>query len=89
MLSGLKSRNIWIKLYPNLLREGLALVAEEGLENCWRRHRLCADHLHSGIASLGLELFVANPAARLPTVTTIKVPEGVNWQAVAGHCMKK
>jgi len=70
------------------LREGLALVAEEGLENCWRRHRLCADHLHSGIASLGLELFVANPAARLPTVTTIKVPEGINWQAVAGHCMK-
>ena len=21
------------------LREGLAIVAEEGLENCWRRHR--------------------------------------------------
>merc|ERR1719400_2334913 len=57
------------------LREGLAVVAEEGLENCWRRHRLCADHLHFGLA-------------RLPTVTSIKVPEGVNWQAVAGHCMK-
>merc|ERR1719348_2939880 len=25
------------------LREGLALVAEEGLENVWRRHRVCAD----------------------------------------------
>merc|ERR1711973_256537 len=70
------------------LREGLAIVAEEGLENCWRRHRLCADHLHTGIANLGLELFVADPNSRLPTVTTIKVPEGVNWQAVAGHCMK-
>merc|ERR1719336_1777746 len=67
------------------LREGLAVVAEEGLENCWRRHRLCADHLHSGLASLGLELFVPEAAARLPTVTTIKVPEGVNWQAVAGQ----
>ena len=76
-------------IYNNLHREGLALVAEEGLENCWRRHRLCADHLHSGLKDLGLELFVANPAARLPTVTTIKVPEGINWQAVAGHCMKK
>merc|ERR1712240_836852 len=29
------------------LREGLAMVADEGLENCWRRHRLCADHLQS------------------------------------------
>merc|ERR1711971_743303 len=60
----------------------------EFTKNCWRRHRLCADHLHSGLKDLGLELFVANPAARLPTVTTIKVPEGINWQAVAGHCMK-
>merc|ERR1711909_5041 len=34
------------------LREGLALVAEEGLENCWRRHRLCADHLHSGLVEI-------------------------------------
>ena len=30
------------------LREGLAILAEEGLENCWRRHRLCADRLHEG-----------------------------------------
>jgi len=70
------------------LREGLAAVSEEGLENCWRRHKLCADQLHTGLAHLGLELFVQDPNYRLPTVTTIKVPEGVNWQAVAGHCMK-
>ncbi len=30
------------------LREGLAILAEEGLENCWRRHRECADKLHKG-----------------------------------------
>ena len=71
------------------LREGLAAVSTEGLENCWRRHKLCADQLHSGLAQLGLELFVQDPNYRLPTVTTIKVPDGVNWQAVAGHCMKK
>jgi len=70
------------------LREGLALVAEEGLENCWRRHRLCADHLHTGLANLGLELFVSDPGSRLPTVTTIKVPDGIDWAAVAGYCMK-
>ena len=55
------------------LREGLAMVAEEGLENCWRRHRLCADHLHTGLTNMGLELFVSDPSSRLPTVTTIKV----------------
>ena len=46
------------------LREGLAMVAEEGLENCWRRHRLAADTLQAGLAELGLEMFVPDPKAR-------------------------
>jgi alanine-glyoxylate transaminase/serine-glyoxylate transaminase/serine-pyruvate transaminase len=71
------------------LREGLAILAEEGLENCWRRHRVCADRLHEGLDQLGLQLFVTNPAARLPTVNTIKVPEGVDWKAVSDYCMQK
>jgi len=71
------------------LREGLALLAEEGLEKCWDRHRKCADRLHKGLEAMGLELFVALPAARLPTVTTIKVPEGVDWKAVTGYAMQK
>jgi len=70
------------------LREGLALVAEEGLENVWRRHRLCADHLQSGLRDLGLDMFVPDSKARLPTVNTIKVPQGVDWAAVSGYCMK-
>ena len=39
-------------------------VAEEGLENCWRRHRLAADTLQAGLADLGLEMFVPDPKAR-------------------------
>lgn len=70
------------------LREGLALLAEEGLENCWTRHRVCAERLQAGLVELGLELFVADPAARLPTVNTIKVPAGVDWAAVSAYCMK-
>ncbi len=35
--------------------------------------RVCAEHLQAGLKELGLELFVADPAARLPTVNTIKV----------------
>jgi len=71
------------------LREGLALIVEEGLENCWRRHRVCADRLHEGLKELGLELFVSDPVARLPTVNTIKIPAGLDWKAVIGHCMKE
>jgi len=70
------------------LREGLAMVAEEGLENCWRRHRLAADTLQAGLAELGLEMFVPDPKARLPTVNTIKIPEGIDFMAVCGHAMK-
>lgn len=70
------------------LREGLALLAEEGLENVVRRHRLAADHLHAGLEKMGLELFVADPKHRLPTVTTIKVPQNVDWKAVTVHAMK-
>jgi len=70
------------------LREGLALVAEEGLENVWRRHRLCADFLQTGIRDLGLDMFVPDPKARLPTVNTIKIPDGINFATVAGYCMK-
>merc|ERR1711997_676214 len=71
------------------LREGLAMVAEEGLENCWRRHRLAADTLQAGLSEMGLEMFVPDPKARLPTVNTIKVPKGVDWAAISGYCMKK
>ena len=42
-----------------------------------------------GIKSLGLDFFVPDAAHRLPTVTTIKVPEGVDWKAVTVTAMKK
>ena len=43
----------------------------------------------SGISSLGLELFVPSEPDRLPTVTTIKVPEGVDWKEVTKYAMDK
>ena len=30
------------------LREGLAMVAEEGLDVCWERHRMAGQKLHEG-----------------------------------------
>lgn len=59
------------------LREGLRLVAEEGLEKRWARHRENALLLWAGLQDLGLELLVP-PEHRLPTLTTPLVPEGVD-----------
>ena len=42
-----------------------------------------------GITALGLDFFVPEAAHRLPTVTTIKVPEGIDWKAVTVTAMKK
>ena len=38
---------------------------------------------------MGLECFVPVAGARTPTVTTIKVPEGVDWKAVIVYAMEK
>ncbi len=59
------------------LREALRLVAEEGLEERWRRHRDSAEALWSGLGEMGLECHVA-AEHRLPSLTTIRVPEGVD-----------
>lgn len=42
-----------------------------------------------GLEKMGLELFVPVPAARTPTVTTVKVPQGLDWKAVTVYAMDK
>jgi (S)-ureidoglycine-glyoxylate aminotransferase len=61
------------------LREALRALQLEGLGPRVARHRLHGDALRAGIAALDLELFGAEPPAhRLPMVTPVVVPEGVN-----------
>jgi len=59
------------------LREGLAMVAEEGREIRWERHR--RNHLAfvDGIEAMGLRMQVAE-GHRLWTLNTPRVPEGVD-----------
>ena len=45
--------------------------------------------LHDGLAKMGLELYCPNPNDRLPTVTTIKIPDGFQWAKVNGYLMEK
>jgi alanine-glyoxylate transaminase/serine-glyoxylate transaminase/serine-pyruvate transaminase len=59
------------------LREALRIVLEEGLEAGWERHHQNQQALIAGLEAMGLEMFVADPAERMPTVTGIHVPAGV------------
>ncbi|KAI8796018.1 serine--pyruvate aminotransferase [Biomphalaria glabrata] len=70
------------------LREGLARLAEEGLEKSWKDHKDCSELLYQGLEKLGLELLVKNKEIRNPCVTTIKVPPGINWKDVTDYAMK-
>jgi alanine-glyoxylate transaminase/serine-glyoxylate transaminase/serine-pyruvate transaminase len=67
------------------LREGLRLVVEEGLEARWERHRANAEMLWDGLEAMGLVLHVPDPARRIPSLTTVRVPEGVDEAAVRGR----
>jgi len=60
------------------LREAMRLVMEEGLEARWERHRTNQLALIAGLEAMGLDLLVKNPADRLPTVTAVMVPGGVD-----------
>jgi alanine-glyoxylate transaminase/serine-glyoxylate transaminase/serine-pyruvate transaminase len=60
------------------LREAMRLVLEEGLEARWERHRVNQLALIAGLEAMGLKLLVEKPADRLPTVTAVMVPSGVN-----------
>ena len=70
------------------IREALRLLSEEGLENAWNRHSDNAHMLWEGLENLGIELLV-DKALRLPTLTTVLIPEGVDGKAFAVHLLKK
>ncbi|CUS04814.2 Purine catabolism protein PucG [Candidatus Promineifilum breve] len=64
------------------LREGLRLVAEEGLAERWARHQATAEAFWAGLEELGLTPHVPREI-RLPSLTTVRVPEGVDAAAVS------
>jgi alanine-glyoxylate transaminase/serine-glyoxylate transaminase/serine-pyruvate transaminase len=57
------------------LREGLAMVEEEGLEARWRRHAEIGAALQRALVERGFELF-AQEGYRLPQLTAVTLPGG-------------
>ncbi|MCK6075648.1 pyridoxal-phosphate-dependent aminotransferase family protein [Paenibacillus silvae] len=70
------------------LREGLRILLEEGLEARFTRHKLHEQALMAGIRGMGLELF-NDVAWKLPVVTCVKIPAGVDGEAVRTTLLKQ
>jgi len=70
------------------LYEGLRIVAEEGLEARYDRHRRNAELLWAGLEGMGLELHVAHPN-RLPSLTTVRIPQGIDGNAVRQRLLEE
>ena len=60
------------------LREALAVIAEEGLEKRFERHRRNHLALVAGLEAMGLAMHVSDPAHRLWTLNTPRVPDGID-----------
>jgi alanine-glyoxylate transaminase/serine-glyoxylate transaminase/serine-pyruvate transaminase len=60
------------------LHEAMRIVLEEGLEASWERHRQNQAALIAGLEAMGIRLFVENPEDRLPTVTAVYIPNGID-----------
>src|SRR6516225_4614539 len=71
------------------LREAMRIVAEEGLEARWERHRVNQHALIAGLEAMGLELLVTQPQDRLATVTAVMVPRGVEDAKVRGQLLEE
>ncbi len=68
------------------MREGLRLIANEGLQNIWQRHKTNANKLWLGLETLGLELHVKEEF-RMPTLTTVKIPPAVDGNLFRNHLL--
>jgi len=71
------------------LREAMRIVVEEGLENRWERHRVNQLALIAGIEAMGMGLLVKNPTDRLPTVTAVMIPNGIDDVKVRNQLLEE
>jgi alanine-glyoxylate transaminase / serine-glyoxylate transaminase / serine-pyruvate transaminase len=71
------------------LHAGLGALLAEGLEAAWARHAECGRLLHGGLTDdLGLDLF-AREGHRLPELTTVRVPSGVDEAKVRATLLER
>ena len=70
------------------LHESLVILAEEGIENAWARHRAMHEKLKAGLNALGLE-FVVPEAERLPQLNAVTIPAGADDAGVRSRLLNE
>jgi alanine-glyoxylate transaminase / serine-glyoxylate transaminase / serine-pyruvate transaminase len=68
------------------LREALTVIADEGIENRWGRHRRCNRAFVKGIEEMGLRMHVPE-RHRVATLNTVCVPSGIDEAKVRKRLM--
>jgi alanine-glyoxylate transaminase/serine-glyoxylate transaminase/serine-pyruvate transaminase len=68
------------------LDAALKAILDEGLDNVYARHAEAGRIFTEGLADMGLELFAAE-GHRLPELTTVRVPDGVDSAAVRNYLL--
>lgn len=63
------------------LHEGLRMLLNEGLDKAFQRHSINEKALMAGIEAMGLSIY-GEKATKMPTVTPIFIPEGVDGEQV-------
>ena len=58
------------------LRESLAMLAEEGLDQVFARHRRFAEATRAAVAAWGLECYSINPCEHSNSLTAVQLPDG-------------
>ena len=60
------------------LREAIAMLHEEGLENVFQRHRRHGNATRAAVDAWGLELLCLDPSAYSDTLTAVVMPQGTS-----------
>jgi alanine-glyoxylate transaminase/serine-glyoxylate transaminase/serine-pyruvate transaminase len=70
------------------LHEALVMLAEEGIENAWARHRKMHELLKNGLEGMGLT-FLVPPDERLPQLNSVILPEGIDDAACRARLLNE
>ena len=68
------------------LHESLLILKEEGIVNSWERHKTNGQKLVQELEKIGLKAFVSIDE-RLPQLTSVTVPEGINEAGVRSELL--
>ena len=70
------------------LREALAVVLDEGLEQRWERHRIAHEALRAALSAFGLER-LAPDGEQLHPLLAVRVPEDIDEAAARGQLLSE